>query len=132
MTVRFYDEIVRDSLGLWISALFSAIGSWNPEFTFEQRKDAFFYVIEYLLVNGKIKFIKPGEDCYVSPDNPHPRLSICDEMAHWDLGVKEIVSYLRDGWPESAESENDGELTIYFYDIPGIIWIDENGCFFAS
>ena len=88
-------------------------------------------MIESLLVNGKIKFIKPGADCYVSPDNPHPRLS-CDEMAHWDLGVKEIVSSLRDGWPESAKSENDAELTIYFYDIPGVVWVDESGCFFAS
>ncbi|WP_175459523.1 hypothetical protein, partial [Pseudomonas sp. NFACC56-3] len=110
--------------------LFSTIGSWNPEFTFEQRKDAFFYMIEYLLVSGKIKFIKPGADCYVSPDNPCPKLSIYDEAAHWDLDVKKIVSYLRDCWAESAESENVSELTAYFYEIPGVIWIDEGGCFF--
>ncbi|MBX7276957.1 hypothetical protein ACLBW8_27255 [Pseudomonas sp. M5A4_2d] len=132
MTVKFFDEIVRDSFGLWVSALFSSIGSWNPEFTFEQRKDAFFYMVECLLVNGKIKFIKPGADCYISPSNPLPKLSIYDEAAHWDLSVKEIISYLREGWPKGAESENDVELTVYFYEIPGVIWIDKNGCFFAS
>ncbi|MFW0889394.1 UNVERIFIED_CONTAM: hypothetical protein MKS84_22165 [Pseudomonas sp. JL1] len=132
MTIKFFEEIVRDSFGLWISALFSAIGSWNPEFTFEQRKDTFFYIIEHLLVNGNIKFIKPGADCYISPDNPYPQLSISDEEAHWDLDAKEIVSYLRERWPASAVSENDGELTVYFYDIPGVIWIDESGRFFSS
>lgn len=132
MIIKFFDEIVRNSFGLWVSAIFSEIGSWNTEFTFKQRKDAFFYMIEYLLVNGKIKFIKPMADCYISPDNPHPTLSIYDEAAHWDLGVNEILSYLRNGWPESAESESDVELIVYFYEIPGVIWIDENGCLFAS
>lgn len=132
MAIKFFDEIVRDSFGLWISALFGAIGSWNPDFTFGQRKEAFFYMIECLLISGKIKFIKPGADCYVSPNNPHPRLSIYDEVAHWELGEKEVVSYLKATWPENAESENDGGLTIYFYTIPGVIWIDENGRFFAS
>jgi len=132
MVVKLFDEVVRDSFGLWLSTLFSAIGSWNPELTFEQRKYAFFYMIEHLLVNGKIKFIKPGADCYISPDNPYPKLSIFNDEAHWDLGAKDIVFYLKECWPESARSESDGELTVYFYEVPGIIWVDEDGCFYAS
>ncbi|KJZ33237.1 MULTISPECIES: hypothetical protein [Pseudomonas] len=132
MNIKFVKEIERDSFGLWLSALFSAIGSWNPGLTFDQQKDAFFYMIEYLLVNGKIKFIKPGADCYISPDNPHPKFSIDDKRSHWDLDAKQIVSCLKESWPEGVVSECDGELTIYFYEIPGVIWIDENGLFFAS
>jgi hypothetical protein len=132
MTVKYFEEIVRDSFGLWISALFSAIGFWNPDFTFQQRKEAFFYIVESLLESGRIKFIRPGADCYVSPANPHPELTIEDKMAHWDLGVKEIVCYLRCGWPESAVSDEDIDLTLYFYELPGVIWIDDKGRFFAS
>ncbi|MNJ47931.1 hypothetical protein D3C77_431080 [compost metagenome] len=132
MDIRFVEEIVRDSFGLWISALFSAIGSWNPELSFSQQKEAFFSVIEYLLVTGKIKFIAPNADCYVSPDNPHPRFTINDEESHWGGDAKQIVAYLKDKWPESVVSEGDEALTLYFYEIPGIIWVDENGYFFAS
>lgn len=132
MKINFVDEIVRDSFGLWISALFSAIGSWNPEFSFEQRKEAFLFLVEHLLITEKIKFIKPGADCYVSPKNPHPRLSISDELAHWDLDAKEIVACLRNAWPGDVNSECDEELTVFFYEIPAVIWIDEHGGFCAS
>lgn len=132
MDTKFVEEIVRDSFGLWISALFSAIGSWNPELSFSQQKDAFFSVIEYLLVTGKIKFIAPNADCYISSDNLHPRFSINDEESHWSLDAKQIVSYLKDKWPEGVVSESDEALTLYFYEVPGIIWVDENGCLFAS
>lgn len=42
MDIKFVEKIVRDSFGLWISAIFSAIGSWNTELSFSQQKDAFF------------------------------------------------------------------------------------------
>ena len=132
MDIKFIDNIVRDSFGQWISAQFSAIGSWNPELSFPQQKDAFFSVIEYLLITGKIKFIAPNADCYISSDNPHPKFSINDEAAHWRLDTTQIVSYLKDKWPEGVVSEGDEALTLYFYEVPGIIWVDENGCLFAS
>jgi hypothetical protein len=132
MDIKFIDNIVRDSFGQWISALFSAIGSWNPELSFPQQKDAFFSVIEYLLTTGKIKFIAPNADCYISSDNPHPKFSINDEAAHWRLNATQIVSYLKEKWPEGVVSEGDEALTLYFYEVPGIIWVDENGCLFAS
>lgn len=132
MDIKFVEKITRDSFGLWISALFSAIGSWNPELSFSQQKDAFFSLIEYLLVTGKIKFIAPNADCYISSGNPHPRFSVNDEESHWSLDAKQIVSYLKDKWPEGVVSESDEALTLYFYEMPGIIWVDENGCFFAS
>lgn len=132
MNIRFVEEIVSDSFGLWISALFSAVCSWNPELSFCQQKDAFFSVIEYLVANGKIKFIAPGADCYVTSDNPHPRFSIKDEECHWALDTSQIVAYLKDRWPDEVSSANEEALTVYFYKMPGIIWVDDTGVLFAS
>ncbi|WP_154660686.1 hypothetical protein [Pseudomonas cremoricolorata] len=132
MDIRLVEEIVRDSFGLGVSALFSAIGSWNPELSFSQQKNAFFSVVEYLLVTGRIKFIAPNTDCYISSDNPHPKFSINDEESHWRLDAQQIVSFLKDKWPEGVVSESDEALTMYFYEVPGIIWVGENGNLFSS
>ncbi|MEJ0002742.1 MAG: hypothetical protein WDN30_02800 [Pararobbsia sp.] len=74
------DEIVRVSFGLWISGLFSAISSWNPTQTFEERKEAPFWLIERLLRVGKIRFVAPAADCYSSPDNPRPRFTMMERL----------------------------------------------------
>jgi len=132
MTIKFLEEIVEGSFGLWISALFSAVGARNPDLTFSQQKDTFFTVVEYLLTTGRIKFIAPDADCYISPDNLHPKLSINDSESHWVLSPRQIVSYLESKWPEGVGSEDDEALTIYFYEIPAVIWVDEKGCFFSS
>ena len=126
------DEIVNDSFGLWISSLFSAIGARNPDFTFEDQKTAFFWLIENLLRDGKIKFIAPGADCYASPENPHPHLTIEDEAAHWHKSPEFIVNQLLTHWPKDAHDENDIEISLYFYSIPGVIWIGKNGELVAS
>lgn len=126
------DEIVRDSFGLWISGLFSTIGSWNPGLSFEERREAFFWLLEHLLRAGRIKFIAPGADCYTSPENPHPRLTIFDIDAHWRDRPESIVAQLRAQWPEHVVDENDVDLSSYFYTIPGIIWVSEDGSLVAS
>ncbi|MBB3572040.1 hypothetical protein FHX05_006192 [Rhizobium sp. BK491] len=130
--IEHIDEIVSDAFGLGISSLFSAIKSWNPTLSFDENKEAFFWLIERLLQTGKIKFIAPGADCYVSPQNPYPKLTIQDNEAHWHEAPESIVAYLRVQWPENACDENDLDLLTYFYSIPGIIWIGENGALIAS
>lgn len=125
--IEHIDEIVRDSFGLWITGLFSAISSWNPTLSFEEHKEAFFWLIERLLRAGKVKFIAPGADCYTSPENPHPRLTIQDSEAQWHEAPEVIVARLRAEWPEHARDENDLDLTTYFYSIPGIIWVGADG-----
>ncbi|WP_323120833.1 hypothetical protein [Burkholderia alba] len=131
-SVEHVDEIVRDSFGLWVSGLFSAIGSWNPMFSFEEHKDAFFWMIDRLLRDGKIKFIAPGVDCYASPENPNPRYTIYDKDAHWSDVPEVIVESLRSQWPEGARDENDVDLMTYFYSIPGIVWVGDDGSLVAS
>lgn len=68
--IEHIEEIVEDSFGLWATGLFGSISSWNLTFSFDERKDAFFELIDRLLRDGKIKFIAPGADCYTSPGNP--------------------------------------------------------------
>jgi len=85
-----------------------------------------------MLKNGKIKFIAPGADCYVSSNNPNPRFTIYDIEAHWKAPAEEIIGYLRERWPASASEENDLDLAIYFYEIPGVIWVKDSGELVAS
>ncbi|MFC6570825.1 hypothetical protein ACFQDJ_04170 [Pseudomonas brassicacearum] len=92
----------------------------------------FFFVIESLLNEGRIKFIAPGADCYVSPDNEKPKFSVADSAAQWDLEAGQIISYLKGKWPKNVASDNDEDLTFYFYEVPGVIWIDERGGYFSS
>ncbi|WP_090695012.1 hypothetical protein [Paraburkholderia phenazinium] len=126
------DEIIRDSFGLWITGLFDSIRHWNPTFSFDEHKAAFFDVVRQLLDQGKIMFIAPGADCYTSPANPHPRYTIYDRDAQWHEPPDEIVRQLVAQWPRHVSNANDPELTVYFYMIPGVIWVDEDGKLYAS
>ena len=72
MNIEREDEIVRAAFGQWVSGLFAAVCGWNPNSTFQEQKEAFFMLLEKMLKNGKVMFIVPGTDCYVSPENPLP------------------------------------------------------------
>ena len=119
--------IVRDSFGLWLTGLLSAIGGHNPDISFDAQREQFFMLIEYLLHKGTIKFIAPNADCYISPDNPNPRFTIYDADAYWNISPREIVSFLRQNWPSKALSENDTTLLLYLYEMPAVVWFDEKG-----
>ncbi|MCC8535988.1 hypothetical protein ACDH70_15770 [Xanthomonas axonopodis pv. poinsettiicola] len=132
MEIEKIDEITKDSFGLSLSTLFSSIEGQYPELDFYQRKEIFFAAIANLLKEGRIKFITPGADCYVSPENPSPKFSIENAEAHWNEGIDKIIIYLREKWPKDAMDDNDDELNIYFYEVPAVIWIDEFGNYFSS
>jgi len=125
--INFAQEIVQASYGSWMFTLFTEIGARNPALSFMQRKDAFFVLVTELLAQGKIKFIAPGADCYVSPATPHPSLTIHDADAHWKATPQEIVAQLRSMWPDTMTNEEDEALLIYFYRIPGVIWVSPSG-----
>jgi hypothetical protein len=130
--IAHVDEIINSSFGLWISSLFSAISGWNPEISFDEQKEAFFWLVELMLKSGKMKFIAPGADCYVSPSNPNPRFTIHDIDAQWQAPASEIINYLRERWPSATSGEHDPSLSVYFYEIPGVIWVSETGELVAS
>lgn len=117
--------------GLSAYTLFSAI---DPDdlLSLQEKKWAFFDAINQLLDAGKIKFIAPGADCYISPANPSPKLTIQDSEAHWRATSEEIVASLSAQWPIHVDDENDPELTVYFYSIPAIIWVDDDGLLVSS
>lgn len=130
--IEHIDEVIGDSFGLWITGLFSAIGGWNPALSFEERKEAFFWLIERLLRTGKIRFVAPGADCYVSPENPHPWFTIDDHDAQWQEAPEKIVVQLCAQWPQHARDESDLDLVTYFYSIPAIIWVADDGSLVVS
>ncbi len=126
------NEIVRDAFGLWISGLFSAVCGWNPSRSFLEQKEIFFVLLEKLLREGTVMFIAPDVDCYFSTSNPSPRYTVEDPEARWNAPVHEIMSYVRGRWPKEAKQKNDVELTYYFYELPGLIWVRADGGLFAS
>ena len=130
--VKNEKEIVRDSFGLWISGLFSAVCGWNKNASFIEKKEFFFLILERLLIERKVIFILPGADCYVSPANPNPKLTVENVEAQWRAPVSEIISFLRSRWPDSVNDENDENLKYYFYELPGLIWVGEDGRLVAS
>jgi hypothetical protein len=126
------NEIIRDAFGLWISGLFSAVCGWNPGASFLEKKEFFFAILEKLLREGKVMFIAPGADCYISPANPTPKLTVEDPEARWSASVSEIMSYVQSRWPEEVNDDKDVELTYYFYELPGLIWVGEDGRLIVS
>ncbi len=127
-----FEEIVRDSYGLSLSGLFSAIGGSNRDLPFAKHKDAFFSMLRELLSSGRIRFIAPGADCYISPTNTRPKLTIEDVEAQWQASPDEIIAELNSHWPTDVSHENDPRLTIYFYTMPGLIWVGPDGKLIAS
>lgn len=70
MDIPHEHEIVRDAFGRWISGLFGSVCGWNPSVKFIEQRELFFSLLEKLLDDGRVMFIAPGADCYISSDNP--------------------------------------------------------------
>ncbi len=119
-----YDEIAAECFGLWSNSLWQRYDGIS---SFSELKDAFFYLISRLLDEGKIRFIKPNENVLFVADGSLPSKTICDESTHWTGPIKKIISYLRRLWPSSAQDFDDEELSVFFYEIPPIIWRDKDG-----
>lgn len=96
-----------------------------------KKKDLLFEIIDYLVRKGDIKFLSPNADCYVSLENKEPALSIENEKSHWNEDPEVVVKYLSSKWPDGVVDMNDINLTMYFYEIPAIIWV-KNRKFFSS
>lgn len=80
----------------------------------------------------RIKFLAPGADVYINPENRTPKWSVNDAEAQWDASVEEIIEFLEEKWPTEAKEKDDIALVTYFFEIPGIIWRNENGGYRGS
>jgi hypothetical protein len=141
--------------GGWISALFSIVAPPTPylprELSFPEQREAFFYLLERLLREGKVLLTPPAlledhEPYYwviadgYSDDKPmRPVERVPDggpcRFRVWDVPIEKQIAYIRETFPTSVTDDRDFELTAYWFDgrCPWIGWIDsETGVLWAS
>ena len=124
-----YSEILEVCFGLWSNSLWRRYDSLRE---FSELKNAFFYLVSRLLEEGKIRFIRPDEDMLFVAGRPAPCKTIEDESTHWLDSDGSILEYLSKRWPANASTFDDSELNVYFYEIPPIIWRNEDGSWVGS
>jgi hypothetical protein len=110
----FLDEnsLYNESFGLWITGLFGNIPAFcQNEIGIGEHKSMFFYVLE--------KWLREGRVVFCSPDTPLD--------GRWVDSPANIISCLKDMWPESITDRNDIALTVYLHEIPAILWVGDNG-----
>ncbi|OZY86301.1 hypothetical protein CBP51_04545 [Cellvibrio mixtus] len=115
----FLDEknLYAESFGLWITGLFGNIPAFcRKDIGIAEHKAIFFYLLD--------KWLREGRIVFCSPDAP------LEEV--WDDNPSNIVSYLKDRWPESVKDRDDIELTVYLHEIPAILWVGDNGVLVGS
>ena len=116
--------------GLWINCLWHEYDTLD---TFEEQKEAFFFLLQRLLDDGKVKLIRPGVDVLWRDGNPPASgLTINDPETHWDAPTDEIIAWLRERWPEKAKDMHDAELNSWFFTIPPLIWKGKDGMWHGS
>lgn len=107
-----YEDLCIGCFAHWVSALFCKYDG----FTFEENKTAFFYLIERLLRERKVRF---GDF----------------EDWSWNASPEDMVAHLKKGWPEDVAEEGDMRIVDYFYDLdrcPPISWLGEDGKLHSS
>jgi hypothetical protein len=121
MKIEHVEEICSGAFALWSNALYHGVKGWNPDLTFEEHKEAFFWLLKKLLDEGKVRLCYPND--WWRPGLPED----------WDGSSDEIIQYVRERFPKEAKHENDRSVTDYFYDIfPPISWLGEDGKWYGS
>jgi len=89
--------------------------------SYPDKVEAFFYLVERLLKEGKAKFDLPLND---------PRQ---DEF--WEDPPEVIVAHLHSHWPAQATHEGDPVIVDFFYDTqrcPPVSWLGPDGQWHGS
>lgn len=105
------EKIYKESFGLWLSGLFSSVCGNNPHMSFEEKKQAFFELLNLWLIEGKIVFCEPSD----------PLTTV------WNTDVDTIVNYLKTHWPAVASDEKDLNLNLFFFEMPAVLWVGDDG-----
>ena len=155
---RLYSECTNrnDSpFGIWINGLFSVVAPPTPylprTLTFPEQKEAFLYLLERLLREGRVvltppEVIEDGEPYYwliadgYSDNRPlRPATRVDDgglcRFKVWDVPIEQQIAYIRDAFPKDITGPHDANLNDFWYDgrCPAIGWIDpETGVLWAS
>jgi len=107
--------------GLWVNGLFSVVPGSGYFEEFHEKKEAFFYLLERLLEEGRVVLDVPGDIEYSST-----KVRAQDGYTDiWDESVEVMVSYMRKTFPADAQHEYDSVLTDYWYSAacPHIGWV---------
>lgn len=110
-----YPSHCSECFGLWVNCLWFQYGG----FSFEENREAFFWLLKKLLDEGKVRFCRP--------DDP-----LGNSRIYWDADSDTIVAYLQSQWPPGVTNENDPALNLYFFEIPAILWVGEDGELYGS
>jgi hypothetical protein len=147
-------DVARSAFGCWINAIWGFVPVWlNHDINHTDQKEAFLYLLERLLREGKVLLTPPAliedqepyywviADGYaVSGDNPRrPATRAAEDEPNrfrvWDVPIEKQIAYIRDVFPNNVSDPNDSDLNIFWYDgrCPWIGWIDpETGVLWAS
>jgi len=99
----------------WITHYWEELCMVAPSLTFAEKRVAFFYLLERLLWERKIKLGR-----------------IDDSSVDWDESPEAIIATLKDLWPSSAVTEDDEGLVIYFYRYIAAAWLGPDGQWYSS
>ena len=99
----------------WIIHYWEELCMVAPDLSFPEKMEAFFFLVERLLREGKVRFQHPTKD----------------EPFYWDVPPEVIVEHLKMGWPKEACSEGDEAIVDFFYTdltrCPPIFWLGPDG-----
>jgi len=116
--VREIDQIALDAFGKWSNALFASIRTYNEYANFSDYKDAFFLILKKFLDERKVYFEDPN--------------SKFGSGTIWQADTDTIIQYWLDHWPKAADNLGDADLNIYFYKMPAILWVGDDGKLYSS
>ena len=103
------------AFGRWIVGLWG----WFPNLTYQDQKEAFFYLIKRLLDEGLVYFEEPADADFGE--------KVVYNVNVWAAPHDEIIQYFRDHWPADVVDARDEKLNGFWYDIycPRILWFDK-------
>ncbi|WP_146193072.1 hypothetical protein [Maritimibacter sp. 55A14] len=124
-----YEKILQNCLGLWVNCLWIRYEELS---SLDEYREAFFLLLQRLLDEGRVRFIKPNIDIYFVAGGPPPSLSIEDEENHWIADANSVLQNLRKRWPECAKDFDDDSINLFFFETPPLIWKGEDGVWRGS
>ncbi len=111
LTDKQITSLTRQIYRGWISNFWGAVCIEAIQLNYSEKVEAFFWLLERLLREGKVKFGDP------------------DDWS-WNATPEDMIAHLKKGWPKDVTEEGDMKIVDYFYDLdrcPPISWLGEDG-----
>lgn len=105
-----YVDIVTSSQGHYLDWVWTGVQSWFPDLAFERRAATFFYILDRLMREGRLRLAKHGK--------------------FLEGSIDEQIRRFRDAFPSSDEEVDMGGAGVWFFTEAcpgGAVWIFEDG-----